>query len=91
MDNPMNGAILAKAFSFPPAFLHTSEISSSKFYFQSGLTPTNFSDFYFQSHIHRYEHLHFHYYLLVNDTCQDCFLKDYHTTGIGQWKLLPMI
>ena len=31
LDNTMNGAILAKAFSFPLAFLHTSEICSSKF------------------------------------------------------------
>ena len=31
MYNPMNGAILAKAFSFLQAFLDTSEISSSKF------------------------------------------------------------
>ena len=26
LDNPMNGVILAKAFSFPLVFLHTSEI-----------------------------------------------------------------
>ena len=47
LDNPMNGAIVAKAFSFTLAFLHTSEIWSSKFSFQSSLTPNNFSHLLF--------------------------------------------
>ena len=92
LDNPMNGAILAKAFSFPLAFSHTSEMWSSKFSLRSGLTPSNFSHLLFSSHTHQHEQLHFHYYLLVNDTCHDCFLKDYYQTiGIKRWKFLPMI
>ena len=35
LDNPINDAILTKAFSFPRAFLHISEIWSFKFSFQS--------------------------------------------------------
>ena len=71
LDNTMNGTILTKACGFSLFFIHTSEIRSSKFSFQSSLTPSNFSHLYFQSHVHRHEQLHFHYYLLANDTCQD--------------------
>ena len=38
----MNGTNLCKVYSFPLAFLHTLEIWSSKFSFQSSLTPSNF-------------------------------------------------
>ena len=44
LDNPINGAIPTKAFSFPRAFLHISETWSSKFSFQFSLTPSNLSN-----------------------------------------------
>ena len=50
-DNPINGIILTKAFSISLAFLHTLEIWSSKFSFQSGLKCQVISH-YFQSQIH---------------------------------------
>ena len=98
LENPKDGAILAKTYSFPLSFLHAPEIRSSKFIFQSSLTPSNFLHF-FKSHIihqklisHVHEQLHFHCYLLVNDICQDYFLKDYYQTiGIRQWKLLLLL
>ena len=43
LDNAINGAILAKAFSSPQAFLHLLEIWSSQFSFQSNLAPSNSS------------------------------------------------
>ena len=50
-DNPINGVILTKAFSISLAFLHTLEIWSSKFSFQSGLKCQVISH-YFQYQIH---------------------------------------
>ena len=43
LGNPINGAILTKAFSFPQAFSHLLEIWSSQFSFQSNLAPSNSS------------------------------------------------
>ena len=51
MYNPMNGAILAKAFSFLQAFLDTSEISSSKFNSSPILCQVISQIYYFQSRI----------------------------------------
>ena len=43
LDNPIKGAILIKTFIFPPVFLYTSEMQSSKFSLQATLTPSSFS------------------------------------------------